>query len=130
MEEIKRKRIRPQSAKAKGRCLQQWVCKKISELTGHSWGQDEPIESRPMGQPGTDIRMESHVRKAFPFSVECKFQESWSVHSWVEQAKVNQGKDTAWLLVCKRSRKDPVVIMDANTFFKILQKIGSGNIQI
>lgn len=123
---IKKKRISPQSAKAKGRNLQKWSCKKISELTGFEWGSsgdDKPIESRPMGQSGTDVRMESQVRALFPFSVECKFQESWAVHSWIEQAKENQAEGTDWLLICKRSRKPPVVIMSAVKFFEILEHI-------
>jgi len=118
----KKKRISVQSAKAKGRHLQQYVCAKISEITGYEWGSsgdDKAIESRPMGQKGMDIRMESQVRELFPFSVECKFQESWAVHGWVEQAKDNQMKGTDWLLVCKRSRKKPVVIMDADRFFDL-----------
>ena len=116
----KKPRISVQSAKAKGRSLQQYVCRMISEITGYEWGSsgdDKPIESRPMGQKGMDVRMESQVRELFPFSVECKFQESWAVHGWIEQAKENQMKGTDWLLVCKRSRKKPVVIMDADTFF-------------
>ena len=44
--------MKPQSAKAKGRTLQQWICKKISEFTGFPCGKDCPIESRPMGQSG------------------------------------------------------------------------------
>lgn len=119
-----KKRITPQSAKAKGRVLQQWVCKQISELTGHEWGSsgdDKPIESRPMGQSGCDVRMESHVQEKFPFSIECKFQESWAVPSWIKQAKENQKEGTDWLLVAKSSRKDPVVIMDALAFFKLLR---------
>ena len=118
----KKRRISVQSAKAKGRHLQQYVCAKVSEITGYEWGSsgdDKPIESRPMGQSGTDVRMESQVRELFPFSVECKFQESWAVHGWIEQAKENQGKGTDWLLVCKRSRKKPVVIMDADRFFSL-----------
>lgn len=121
-----KKRIRPQSAKAKGRRLQQWACKKISELTGYEWGSsgdDKPIESRPMGQSGTDVRMESHVRKLFPYSVECKFQESWSIPAWIEQAKANEAEGTDWLLIVKRSQKRPVVIMDATKFFELLNKI-------
>ena len=120
-----KKRISVQSAKAKGRALQQWVCQKISDLTGYEWGSsgdDKPIESRPMGQSGTDVRMESHVIKQFPFSVECKFQESWSVHHWIEQARENQLPDTDWLLVCKRSRKTPVVVIDAEVFFKLIEQ--------
>ncbi len=121
----KKKRISVQSAKAKGRRLQQWVCERISNLTGEEWGSsgdDKPIESRPMGQSGCDVRMESHVRKMFPFSVECKFQESWSVHSWIKQAQENQVEGTDWLLVAKRSRCRPIVIMDARAFFDMANR--------
>lgn len=124
---VKKKRtfgkIKPGSAKGKGRQLQQWVCQKISELTGLEWGgsgDDKPIESRPMGQSGTDVRMESQVRSLFPFSVECKWQETWNVPAWIEQAKKNQVKGTDWLLVCKRSRKPPVIILDAEIFFELI----------
>jgi hypothetical protein len=119
-------KIKPQSAKNKGRKFQHWIAEKISELTGYSYGsagQDKEIESRPMGQSGTDIRMESHVLKKFPYSVEAKHQENWSVHQWIQQAKENQMQGTDWLLFCKRNRKDPIVIMDAEVFFELLKKI-------
>lgn len=121
-----KRRIKVSSAKAKGRNLQQWVCKRISTLTGYEWGSsgdDKPIESRPMGQKGVDVRMESQVRKLFPFSVECKWQESWSVPAWIKQAIENMQKGTDWLLVIKRSRERPVVVMDAEAFFKLLEKL-------
>ena len=119
----KKKRISTSSAKAKGRGLQQWVAEKISDLLFIPWGKDEMIASREMGQSGTDIRLIGEAKKRFPFSVECKFQESWSVHSWIQQAQSNQEKNTNWLLVAKRSRKPPVVIMDATEFFKLLEKL-------
>lgn len=117
-----KKKISIQSAKAKGRELQKWVCQKISELTGEEWGSsgdDKPIESRPMGQSGTDIRMESHVREMFPYSVECKRQENWAIPAWVKQAKENEMEGTDWLLVCRRSRMEPIVVMDAEAFFEL-----------
>jgi hypothetical protein len=120
MEVKKKKRISVQSAKAKGRRLQQWAGQMIADLTGFEFGHDCPIESRGMGQSGTDVRMDAQVLKQFPFSVECKSQESWSVHSWIDQAKNNELPDTDWLLICKRSRHSPVAVLDAETFFKIL----------
>ena len=123
----KKKRINTSSAKAKGRSFQQWVCSKISEITGFPHGKDCPIESRPMGQSGVDVRLEKAVLDYFPFSVECKRQESWSVHSWIEQAKQNIIPGTDWLLFCKSSRKDAVVIMDAEAFFKLLGGRGNDN---
>lgn len=115
--------IKVSSAKQKGRNLQQLVCKKIAELLDMPWGKDESIESRPMGQSGTDVRLDKEALRRFPFSVECKAQESWSVPSWIEQAKANQLPGTDWLLVAKRSRKDPVVIMDLDAFFRLLDRI-------
>ena len=115
-----KKRIKVASAKAKGRALQQWVAKQISDLTGFYYGTDQPIESRPMGQSGTDIRLEEQVLKQFPYSVECKAQESWAIHKWIEQAKTNRIPNTTWLLFAKRKRNRPVVILDAEVFFSIL----------
>ena len=117
-----RKRIKISSAKAKGRGLQQWACKKISELTGYEYGSsgdDKPIESRPMGQMGCDVRMESQVKKLFPYSVECKRCENWSIPAWIKQAKENQMQNTDWLLIIKKSHEDPIAIIDANLFFEI-----------
>ena len=120
-----KRRIKPSSAKAKGRSLQQWVCQKISELLGIPWGKDELIASREMGQSGTDVRLLGEAQKRFPYSVECKNQERWSILNWVEQARKNQKDGTDWLLVVKKNRVDPIVIMDATRFFEILQ--GEGN---
>ena len=113
--------MKPSSAKSKGRRLQQWAAERIAGLVGVPHGKDCPVESRPMGQSGPDIRMESHVRKQFPFSVECKYQETWAVPKWIEQAKQNRVDGTEWLLICKRNRQEPVIIMDAKAFFKLME---------
>lgn len=112
-----KKRMRAASMKAKGRALQQWVCEKISEVTNFQFGKDQPIESRPMGHNGVDVRMETSVLDLFPFSVECKNQEAWNIPSWVRQAKDNQVAGTSWLLVVKKNREKPIIIMDAEDFF-------------
>ena len=119
----KKKRIRVSSAKAKGRQLQHWCCEQISKLLGLAWGKDCDIESRPMGQSGTDVRLSKQVIKKFPFSVECKRQENWSVPSWIEQAKKNTLPNTDWLLVMRRSHKPPVIVMDGEAFFKLLERL-------
>lgn len=126
MVKAKTKRISVQSAKAKAKILQKWVCEQISLLTGFEWGSsgdDMPIESRPMGQSGCDVRLEKDVRAIFPFSVECKWQETWSVPAWIEQSKKNKLDNTDWLLFIKRSRKDPVVVLEAKVFFELLKRL-------
>ncbi len=114
--------MKTKSAKAKGRKLQQWTCEQISRLIGLPWGPDMHIASREGGQSGTDVRLSKEALKRFPFSIECKNQENWSIHSWIKQAKKNQKKETDWLLVCKRNRQDPVIIMNAESFFKLLKR--------
>jgi len=118
-------RITRKSAKQRGRSLQQYACRKISELTGYEWGssgEDKPIESRPMGQTGPDVRLDDRVLEQFPYAVECKNVQSWSVPSWIEQAKQNRWKGSNWLIIAKRNHKRPVVILDADAFFKLLEQ--------
>jgi len=75
-----------------------------------------------MGQSGPDVRLEGQVLKVFPFTVECKWQETWSIPAWIRQVKKNQMEGTDWLLFCKKSRKRPVVVMDAERFFNLFLK--------
>lgn len=115
--------IKSSSAKKKGRTLQNWTCQKIADLLTLPWGKDEMIASREMGQSGTDVRLIGAARAQFPYSVECKNQEVWSVPAWIEQAKSNQAPDTDWLLVLKKNRIPPVVMMDAERFFTLLKRL-------
>lgn len=114
--------IKISSRKEKGRRLQKYFCEKLSEITGIPWGKDKLIESREMGQSGVDVKLIGHALKEIPFSIECKNQEKWCLPGWVRQAKENQLPDTDWIL-CTKSQdvKNPVVIMDADTFFKLFK---------
>ena len=68
--------MKTQSAKAKGRKLQQWVRDQIIEqLEVHP----EDIESRSMGAGGEDLIMARAARQKFPFSIECKNVEKLNV---------------------------------------------------
>lgn len=118
--------IKHRSAKAKGRRLQQWVAGKISDLLGIPWGPDELIASREGSQSGVDIRLVGEAKRMFPFSIECKSQETWSVPAWIKQAKNNKSEGTTWMLVCKKKNLAPVVVMDAADFFIMLDYFKSG----
>jgi hypothetical protein len=110
------------SRKAKARELQKSVALKISELTGIKCGKDELIESREMGQAGTDIKLIGEAKIKFPFAVECKRQEKFNLHEAVKQAKANQDKGTDWLVVSRRSNEDAIVSMDLDAFFRLLAR--------
>lgn len=111
------------SRKAKGRKLQQWVAQKVSLLINLPCGPDEQIASREMGQGGCDVRLIGEARTLFPWSIECKNQESWAVHKWIQQAQDNQMPGTDWLLIAKRNRTEAVVVLDADVFFSLLRLI-------
>jgi hypothetical protein len=113
--------ITVKSRKQKARKLQQWIAKNVSKLLGVPVKKDGDIESRPMGMSGVDVILRGEALKRFPFSTEAKSCENWSVHSWMRQAKENLIDNTDWLLFCKRNFEDPVVILDANVFFKIYE---------
>jgi len=116
--------IKTSSAKAKGRNLQKWVAEKISNLLNIDYGYEDEklIQPRIMGQSGTDIVLRGEAFDKFKYDVECKAQENWGVHAAIKQAKNNQREDRQWLLIMKRNREHPVVILDADHFFNILEK--------
>jgi len=119
--------MKTSSAKQKGRSLQKWVSDQISKITGIQNGKDELIDSRGMGQSGTDIILIGEAKKLFPYSVECKKQEKWSIHEYIKQAQANTIDGTDWLLVLSKNRSKPVVVMDAEVFFNLQKKVINKN---
>ena len=110
--------MRPQSAKAKGRRLQQEFRNLLIEkLNIHP----EDIESRSMGAGGEDLIMARAARIAFPYSIECKNVEKLNVWEAYEQAKANGGKYEP-LVVMKKNHKKPLVVVDAEYFISLFNK--------
>ena len=107
--------MKTSSAKAKGRNLQKWV---VSKLIEHLQLDEEDLESRPMGSSGEDIIMGKLSRQRFPYSVECKNQEKVNVWPAYEQAESNC-KGYEPVVVIKKNRKKPLVVIDAEYFVKL-----------
>ena len=107
--------MKTSTAKAKGRRLQQWMrTLLIEELEV----DPEDIESRPMGSQGEDLIMARAAREKFPFSIECKNQESLNVWKAYEQAEENSG-DYEPIVVLKRNNTKPLVLVDADYFVRL-----------
>ena len=110
--------MRTQSKKAKGRRLQQWVRDiLIEKLEVHP----EDIESRSMGAGGEDLIMSRSAREKFPYSIECKNQESLNIWKSYEQAQQNCG-DYEPIVVLKRNNVKPLVLVDADYFVELHKK--------
>jgi len=109
--------MKTQSAKAKGRRLQQWFRDLlIEELEVHP----EDIESRSMGAGGEDLIMARAARAKFPYSIECKNQESVNVWKSYEQAVENSGNYEP-IVIIKRNKSKPLVLIDAEHFVSLLK---------
>ena len=109
--------MKPSSAKAKGRALQDWMRKKLmEELDIHA----NDIKTAVMGESGEDIKMARAAREKFPYSVECKNVEKLNVWQAYDQACENSG-DYEPLLVMKKNRKKPLVVMDAEAFINLMK---------
>ena len=110
--------MRTQSKKAKGRRLQQWVRDLLIEkLEVHP----EDIESRSMGAGGEDLIMSRSAREKFPYSIECKNQESLNIWKSYEQAQQNSGNYEP-IVVLKRNNIKPLVLVDADYFIELHKK--------
>jgi len=112
------KKIKPSSAKAKGRKLQQWTMLKIAQLLKYKIPAEmdlSAIKSREMGQAGVDVVIKSaKMRKAFPFAIECKNQEQVSLPAWLRQAQANI-TDTMphfMLIIHNKLISKPVIVID------------------
>ena len=107
--------MKTSSAKQKDRKLQQWVRDKLIEELGV---HPEDIESRPMSSQGEDLIMARAARKKFPYSIECKNQESVNVWKAYEQSEENSG-DYEPICFIKRNNQKPLVVVDAEYFVKL-----------
>ena len=111
--------MKTQSAKAKGRILQQWFRDLLIEkLNIHP----EDIESRSMGAGGEDLIMARAAREKFPYSVECKNQEKINLWESYNQAQQNS-KNHEPVVILKRNNSKPLILVDAEYFVKLHQDV-------
>ena len=110
--------VKPQSAKAKGRRLQQWFRDLlINKLDIHP----DDVESRSMGAGGEDLIMARTARKKFPYSIECKNQEKINIWKSYFQAQENS-KEYEPIVVIKRNNHKPLLLVDAEHFINLHSK--------
>lgn len=93
--------MKPASAKAKGRKLQQHGAGDIR--TVHNLPDPDAV-STSMGKTGMDIMLSSAAREVFPYAVECKCVEKLNVWEALEQAEAN----------AKEERLNPLLLFTRN----------------
>ena len=113
--------MKTQSRKAKGRRLQQQFMQLLIEKLDID---PEDIESRAMGSGGEDLIMSKAARHKFPYSIECKNQESLNIWKAWEQANGNKGLYEP-LVVIKKNGVKPLVVLDAENFLEMIKEFNN-----
>lgn len=111
--------ITTQSAKAKGRRLQQAV--RDSVLSTFPSLEPDDVRSTSMGAGGEDVQLSPAARKLFPYSVECKNLAKIAVFNYYEQSQTNAG-DYEPLVVIKQNRSKPLAVIDFEHFMELIKK--------
>ncbi len=114
--------MKPGSAKAKGRRLQQWTRDYMLNLTNGVL-KDDDIRSTSMGAPGEDILLSTRARDIFPLSIECKNKERINIWDSYGQAMyhANRVGYEACVVFC-RNRAKPLVAIDAEFFLTMVEE--------
>ena len=107
--------MKPSSAKNKGRLLQQWTAKKMLEYAPTL--EPDDVVSTSMGAGGADVKLSPAARKIYPFQIECKSHAKIAVYDFYRQAASHGTYEP--LVVIKQNQCKPLVIVDADYFFKV-----------
>lgn len=113
--------MKPRSAKAKGRKLQNNVRDLIQEHFPQLHPDD--VVSTQMGGAGVDIQLSPAARKVFPYSIECKNTEKLNIWAALEQAETNVKDGTHAAVFFKRNHSKTYVTIDADHFFELISKL-------
>lgn len=117
--------MRPQSAKAKGRRLQQEV--RDAVLAAFPALEPDDVTSRSMGAGGTDLLLSPAAKRLFPCAVECKNQENLNIWAALKQAWRDAAEDRTWgqdvpIVVFRRNLSLTYVALELHDFLAILKR--------
>jgi len=110
--------MKTQSAKAKGRRLQQLLCEKLLALFPTLTPED--VRSTPMGQAGDDVQLSAAGKVAIPYAFECKNQEKVSVWAAIEQAERRKKDGALPVIVIKKNNSLPHAVLPLDAFLSFI----------
>jgi hypothetical protein len=116
--------MRPQSAKAKGRRLQQEV--RDAVLAAFPQLEPDDVRSTSMGASGADLLLSPAAKRLFPYSVECKNVEAFNVWKAIAQAEKGAAPNTTPIVVFRRNNTPTHVTLPWTHFLHLAWK-AAGN---
>ena len=110
--------MKTQSAKAKGRRLQQKVAADI--VGAFDALTEDDVRSTSMGAGGEDVLLSPAAQRLFPYSVEAKNQERVNVWGALAQARANcQNREP--IVVLKKNQEAPYVLVRWEHFLELVR---------
>jgi len=123
-----RRGIKPASAKAKGRKLQQEVVARVLASFPHL--EPDDVRSTSMGAGGEDVQLSPAARRVFPYTVECKQRADHAVYTFYDQAGAHGARERAAgrpgyepLVIVRADGRKPLAVVDLDHFLKMAAKI-------
>ena len=110
--------MKPQSAKAKGRRLQQQIASDLLERFPALTADD--VRSTSMGAGGEDVQLSSAARRLIPYSFEAKNQEKLNFWAAIEQARANTPANATYAVVFKKNKEKPHIIVPWSHFADLI----------
>ena len=111
--------MRPQSAKAKGRRLQQET--RDAVLAAFPTLEPDDVRSTSMGASGSDLLLSPAARRLFPYSVECKNVEALNIHKAIDQAWKGAHSETRALVVFRKNNTPTYVAVNFDHFLNLVK---------
>lgn len=74
------------------------------------------VVSTSMGAGGEDVKLSPAARRIYPFQIECKSKSKVAVYNDYAQATTHGDHEP--VLVIKQNQCKPLVVVDADYFFK------------
>lgn len=118
--------MKPKSAKAKGRNLQNYVRDKLRTIFVEEWKlvpalENDDIKSQTMGMSGEDIVLSPSAKKLIPYSFECKNTEKLNLWKAIEQAASNC-EDRDPVVIIKRNRSKVYAVLELDCFLNLTRR--------
>ena len=112
--------MRPQSAKAKGRRLQQWAAEQYKKRFPHLEGND--VRSLSMGASGDDLILSPAALQVLPYNFEMKNTEAFQLWQTLRQTEARRECDRLYpCIVAKRNHIEPLSIIPFGHFAHLLR---------
>ena len=118
--------MKPKSAKAKGRNLQNLVRDKLRSIFVDLWTkvprlEYDDIKSQTMGMGGEDIVLSPMAKKLIPYSFECKNTERLNLWKAIGQAEDNC-EDRQPTVIIKRNRSKVYAVVEFDEFLNLIRR--------